>query len=159
MGLVIVLVDAFFGGYDAVPDPIGWAMVIAGLLPLRTRLESGSGLVMLAGLCLVVSAVTYPPQVSGLLEESGGWALSLPQLAFSFVLCTSLAPLAGPFETRFALLRWAFVAAAVGPVLVFGGGVEVLRSPVALLVVLANLYLVYLLFRASPQVTPEVKPG
>lgn len=159
MGLVIVLVDAFFGGYDAVPDPVGWAMVIAGLLPLRTRLDSGSGLVMLAGLCLVVSAATYPPQVSGLLDESGGWALSLPQLAFSFLLCTSLAPLAGPFEGRFALLRWAFVAAAVGPVLVFGGGVEVLRSPVALLVVAANIYLVYLLFRTSPEVTPEVKPG
>jgi hypothetical protein len=44
MGLVIVLVDAFFGGYDAVPDPVGWAMVLAGVLPLRARLDGGFGL-------------------------------------------------------------------------------------------------------------------
>ena len=104
MGLVIVLVDAFFAGYDAVPDPVGWAMVLAGLLPLRPRLEGGSGLTMVAGLCLLVSVATYPPQVSGLLDEA-------------------------------------------------------LRSPIALLVVGANIYLVYLLFRASAQVVPEVKPG
>ena len=159
MGLVIVLVDAFFAGYDAVPDPVGWAMVLAGLLPLRPRLESGSGLAMVAGLCLLVSVATYPPQVSALLDESGGWALSLPQLAFSFMLCSALAPVSGGLAGRFALLRWVFVAVAAGPVLVFGGGVEALRSPIALLVVGANIYLVYLLFRASAQVAPEVKPG
>ncbi len=152
MGLVIVLVDAFFGGYDAVPDPVGWAMVIAGLIPLRPRIESGSGLIMLAGLCLVVSVATYPPAVSGLLDESGGWALSLPQIGFSFMLCTGLAPLAERLAGRLLTLRWAFVALAAGPVLVFGGGVEALRSPIALLIVGANVYLVYLLFAASRQV-------
>jgi hypothetical protein len=152
MGLVIVLVDAFFGGYDAVPDPVGWVMVIAGLLPLRPRLESGSGLVVLAGLCLVVSVATYPPAVTALLDESGGWALSLPQIAFSYLLCTGLAPSVEQFSRRFLTLRWLFVALGAGPVLVFGGDVEVLRSPFALLGVGANLYLVYLLFRSSPHV-------
>jgi hypothetical protein len=159
MGLVIVLVDAFFGGYDAVPDPVGWGLVLAGLLPLRPRLDGGSGLVMVAGLCLVVSVATYPPQVSSLLDESGGWALSLPQLAFSFMLCTALAPVSDWLSGRCTVLRWVFVAVAAGPVLVFGGGVEVLRSPIALLVVGANIYLVYLLFQASRQMTPEAKPG
>jgi hypothetical protein len=160
MGLVIVLVDAFFGGYDAVPDPVGWGMVIAGLLPLRPRLESGSGLVMLAGLCLLVSVVTYPPAVTDLLDESGGWALSLPQIAFSFLLSTDLARLVDRLSSRFLTLRWLFLALAAGPVLVFGGDVEALRSPIALLGVGANLYLVYLLFRASPRVSgrpPESK--
>lgn len=149
MGLVIVLVDAFFGGYDGVPDPLGWAMVIAGLLPLRAVLAEGSALVTAAAICLVVSLATYPPQVADRLDESGGWALSLPQLAFSFLLCTALAAVSGWLAGRFRLLRWVFVAVAAGPVLVFGGGVEVLRSPIALLVVGANIYFVYLLFQAS----------
>jgi len=155
MGLVIVLVDAFFGGYDAVPDPVGWVLVIAGLMPLRARLDSGAGLTMVAGLCLVVSVATYPPAVTALLSDSGGWALSLPQIAFSFVLCTALAPAAGPLAGRFRGLRWAFVVLAAGPVLVFGGGVEALRSPVALLGVGANLYLVYLLFRTSSHLSDQ----
>jgi hypothetical protein len=159
MGLVIVLVDAFFGGYDAVADPVGWLLVLAGLMPLRTRLESGSGLVMLGGLCLTVSVATYPPAVADLLDESAGWALSLPQIAFSFMLCTALAPLTARLSGRLLLLRWAFVALAAGPVLVFGGGVESLRTPVGVLGVLTNLYLVYLLFRASGDVSERASSG
>ena len=41
MGLVIVVVSARFGGYDALADPVGWALVVAGLLPLRTGLPLG----------------------------------------------------------------------------------------------------------------------
>lgn len=149
MGLVIVLVDAFFGGFDGVPDPLGWAMVVAGLLPLRAVVAEGTALLTTAGICLVVSVVTYPPQVANRLDESGGWALSLPQLAFSFLLCTALAPVSGWLAGRLRLLRWVFVGVAAGPVLVFGGGIEVLRSPIALLVVGANIYFVYLLFQAS----------
>jgi hypothetical protein len=52
MGLVIVLVDAPFGGYDGVPDPLGWALVLAGLLGpngLVARAGSGPVLAWLAG--------------------------------------------------------------------------------------------------------------
>ena len=128
MGLVIVLVDAFFAGYDAVPDPVGWAMVLAGLLPLRPRLDGGSGLVDGGRACASWSRWRPTPRrCPSLLDESGGWALSLPQLAFSFMLCSALAPVSGWLAGRFALLRWVFVAVAVGPVLVFGGGVEALE--------------------------------
>ena len=154
MGLVIVLVDALFGGYDAVPDPLGWALVIAGVVPLRDRFGHGTALLATAWISLAVSSATYLPQVSGALDESGGWALSLPQLAFSFLLCTAMAPAAGWLAGRFNLLRWVFAVLAAGPVLVFGGGVEVLRDPLALVIVGANVYLVYLLFQASREVTP-----
>lgn len=157
MGLVIVLVDAFFAGYDAVPDPLGWALVIAGVLPLRDEVSGGSGLLPLAGVCLVVSLATYPPQVSGALDESGGWALSLPQLGFSFLLCAALAPVAGRLAGRLRALRWVFAALAVGPVLVFGGGAVELRAPLAFVVVGANVYFVYLLFRASREHLPSSK--
>ena len=34
MGLVIVVLRAPFGGFDALADPVGWGLVVAGLLPL-----------------------------------------------------------------------------------------------------------------------------
>lgn len=155
MGFVFVLVDASFDGYDGVPDPVGWAMVIAGLLSLRSVLDNASALLTLAGISLLAAVATYPPQVYERLDESGGWALSLPQIAFSFALCSALAPVSGRLAGRFRVLRWVFAAMAVGPVLVFGGGVEVLRDPLAFLIVGANIYLVYLLFQASSQVRAQ----
>jgi hypothetical protein len=157
MGLVIVLVDALFGGYDAVPDPLGWALVIAGVIALRTQITDGAALLPVAWICLLVSVATYPPQVSDGLDESGGWALSLPQLAFCFLLCTALAPVTGWLSGRFGFLRWVFAVLAAGPVLVFGGGADVLRDPLAFLIVGANVYLVYLLFQASRELAQASK--
>ena len=92
MGLVVVLVHAPFGGYDAVADPAGWLLVLLGLIRLRPRLAGAGGLVGVALLSLAVATATYPPQVREQLTDSGGWALSLPQLAFGYLLCTRLAP-------------------------------------------------------------------
>ena len=47
---------------------------------------------------------------------------------------------------------WAFVVVGVGPVLLYGGGVDVLLVPLALTAVAAGVYLVWLLFRASTEV-------
>jgi hypothetical protein len=149
MGLVIVLVDASFGGYDGVPDPLGWAMVLAGVAALRPSPAARGGLLVLAGLSLVVSVAVYPPPVLHRLDASGGWALSLPQLAFSFLLCGAVAAAVPRVSGRLLLLRWAFLVAVVGPVLVFGGGLDALAGPLAVLVVAATLYLIFLLFRAS----------
>lgn len=149
MGLVIVLVDALFAGYDAVPDPIGWILVIAGVLSLRAAIEGGASLVWLAAVSLLASVATYPPQVSASLDETAGWLLSLPQLAFTYALCGALVPVTGDLEGRFRVLRWLFVVAAIGPVMVLSGAAEALRDPLAFVVVAADIYLVYLLFRAS----------
>ena len=43
------------------------------------------------------------------------------------------------------------IITAVGPVLLYGGGLDVTLVPLALLSVAANVYLVYLLFRASTE--------
>jgi len=50
------------------------------------------------------------------------------------------------------VLRWFFAVAAFGPVLLYGGGLDVTLVPLALLSVAANVYLVYLLFRGSTEV-------
>lgn len=153
MGLVIVFVSARFSGYDALPDPVGWALVVAGLLPLRARVPLGGWAVALAVLAGAVAVPLVLPAVEERLTPSGQWGVSLPQILFCVVLCTSLcavADRAGDKEAaRFGLLRWAFVAVGAGPVLVYGGGVDALATPVAVLAVLANVALVYYLFKVS----------
>ena len=154
MGLVIVFVSARFGGYDALPDPVGWALVVAGLLPLRTQVPLGGWAVALAVLAGLTAVPLWLPAVDDRLAPSGQWGVSLPQTLFCIVLCTSLcavADRAGDHREaiRFGWLRWVFVAVALGPVLVYGGGVDALESPVAVLAVLANIALVYYLFKVS----------
>jgi hypothetical protein len=153
MGLVVVFLRASFGGYDALPDPVGWGLVLAGLWSVRGQMGNGPTLVGLAVASGVVSVPLVLPAVEDQLSAAGQWALSLPQTVFCVVLCSALAcPDAGRDErvrSRFGALRWVFVAVGAAPVLVYGGRVDALAGPVAVLAVLANVYLVYLLFRVS----------
>lgn len=158
MGLVVVLVDALFAGYDGVPDPLGWLLVIAGLVALRPALDVRT-LLGAAGLCLVVSVATYPPQLSDRLDDAGGFLLSLPQLVFGFLLCTAVAPAAGPLAGRFRVLRRLLVGLAVAPVVVLGGGVEALRDPLAFASVAVQVYLVYLLFASAGRIPGPAHDG
>lgn len=152
MGLVLTIADPSIGGYDAVPDVLGWVLVVMGLLGLRDRLPA-SPMVPLALTAGAVSLVLVRFDWLHGAPESTGWVLSLPQFAFSFVLSSRLAGVVGErLGRRFRGLRWAFVAAAAGPVLLFGGGVDLLLLPLAVLAVAANLYLVFLLFRAASQI-------
>jgi len=151
MGLVITLVDAIIAGYDAVPDVIGWAMVVLGLRELRDRMT----VTTLVPLSVVAGTLTnngFRPDLIEDLPESTGWLLSLPQIAVSFLLCTEVARLVGEsLSRRLLVLRWLFAVAAVGPVLLYGGGLDVTLVPLALLSVAANVSLVYLLFRGSTE--------
>lgn len=149
MGFVIVLLDAPFGGYDGLPDPLGWGLALAGLIALRGHLRGTDTLLGVAVLAGLVSLVTYLPAVGAHLDPALGWLLSLPQLAFSILTCSTLAPHGEELSGRFRALRWVFVALAVAPVVVLGGGVEVLTTPTAVAAVLADVYFVYLLFRVS----------
>ena len=153
MGLVIVFLAARFGGYDALPDPLGWGLVVAGLLPLRRRVPSGGTLTTLAVIAGVSAVPLWLPVVDERLSAAGQWGVSLPQTVFCVVWCSTLATLverAGDTEAgRLRMLRTAYLAVLVGPVLVYGGGVTALTAPVAVLAVLANVYLVYLTFKVS----------
>jgi hypothetical protein len=153
MGLVLVVVDAFFYGYDAIPDPLGWLLVVFGVLQLRDLLRGSGTLLGVAGLAAVVSLVVYPPQIGDAVTPSMGWLLSLPQLAFTFLLCRALADggtrAGDPDARRFGVLRWVFLALAALPALVFGGRVAVLAGPTLIASVLAAVYLIYLLFKVS----------
>ena len=165
MGLVIVFLSARFAGYDALADPVGWGLVVAGLLPLRRTAPLGGTALTLAVLAGLVAVPLVLPALDDRLPPSGQWGVSLPQTAFCVVLCSSLRALAGRAGAkeagRFGLLRWVFVGVALGPVLVYGGGVDALAAPVAVVAVVANVALVYYTFavsRRSWSRTPETAP-
>jgi hypothetical protein len=153
MGLVIVFLSARFAGYDALPDPLGWGLVLAGLLPVRARVPHGGTLVTLAALAGVLSVPLVLPGIDGRLTPSGQWGVGIPQTVFCLLLCTSLATQterAGePEARRLGLLRTVYAVVLVLPVLVYGGRVDVLAVPMAVLSVLANVALVYYLFKLS----------
>lgn len=147
MGLVIVLLDASYNGWDVLADPLGWALVVAGILPLTERL--GGRVALTAVLAFVTSLVVYPPEVVRAVDPSVGWALSLPHLAFVIVLCLALGEQLPDHERRFKVAAVVLGIAGVAPVLVLGADVLVLAGAVAFTAVVTQLYVVYLLFRVS----------
>lgn len=169
MGLVIVLVPANFPHdphpawqfYDALPDPVGWLLVLSGVRALRRHLD----LDLVTWLGWVAFAVSVPlwfPQVNHLLvpeyndaiEVSFQWFVSLPQTVFSLVLVRTIGRAAEeqrPRDTfvagRYGVLTWAFAALVVLPVVTYGAGIEQLEDPTLVGIGLVNVVLVYYLFR------------
>jgi hypothetical protein len=173
MGLVIVLLPAYFPAhahpewkvYDALPDPIGWVLVVAGVWALARSTDLELGLVKyLAVAALVVSVPLWFPQLNHLLvpkynpgaEVSGQWFLSLPQTLFGLALARQVGR-AGEFRAprdpyvagRFGVLTWGFAALVVLPVVAYGGGVDGLVNPTLVLVGLVNLALIFYLFMVN----------
>jgi hypothetical protein len=158
MGLVIVALQApVAGGYDVLADPVGWLLVILGTHQLPSHVPRRDTVVTLAWIAAAVSvALWFPavPEAAYDTHPSLGWALNLPQLGYAAVLCHSLATSAMASEDgrAAAWLRTAmagFVAAAVLPVLVFGGGVGSLRGTMEFVAALVLIALIYLLFTYS----------
>lgn len=158
MGLVIVALQApVAGGYDVLADPVGWLLVILGTHQLPSHLPRRDTVVTLAWVAAAVSVGLWFPAVPEAAYDthpSLGWALNLPQLGYAAVLSHSLATAAVASEDgrAAAWLRTAmagFVAAAVLPVLVFGGGVGSLRGTMELVAVLVLIALICLLFTYS----------
>jgi hypothetical protein len=169
MGLVIVLVPANFPHdphpawqfYDALPDPLGWLLVLAGLRGLRGHLDVDV-VTWLGWVAFVLSVPLWLPQVNHLLvpEYNGSidvsfqWFLFLPQTVFSLALARTIgrrAELEQPRDTfvagRYGVLTWAFAALIVLPAVAYGGGVDNLVNPTLIGIGLVNVVFVYYLFR------------
>jgi hypothetical protein len=168
MGLLIVFIPAMFeiGGepWDALPDPLGWLLVVSGVraLPRALDLELVRGL---AGVALVVSVPLWFPQFIDVLphttdggdevvEPSVQWALFVPQALFSLLLARAVSRTAAqqaPRDVyaagRFGVLTWAFTACIALPPIAYGAQVEALEDPTLYLIALVNLVFVYYLFR------------
>ena len=169
MGLVIVLIPAYFPHdphpawefYDALPDPLGWLLVISGVRGLRGHLDVD----VVSWLGWVAFAVSVPlwfPQLNHLLvpehndsiDVSFQWFLFLPQTVFSLVLARTIgrrAELQQPRDHfvagRYGVLTWAFAALIALPVIAYGGGIDGLVTPTLVGIGLVNVVFVYYLFR------------
>ena len=173
MGLVVVVVDTL-GGYDLLPDVLGWALVLWGLAGLP---GDRSGLRYSAVVAAVTSVVLYPPAVHEPLADADPslqWAASLPDLVFALLLARALLRLAQPgaqpgarlipeppgdrtLAGRMRLLVTVIGVLAVAPVLVFAAGAEDLLPAATLLVQLMWLWLIWNLFafHARPWLNAE----
>ena len=158
MGLVIVGLRAnLIGEYDALPDPLGWVLVILGVHGLPAELPRRDTVVTLAWLAGLVSVPLWFPGVSDAAfatHPSLAWALTLPQLGFAAVLCHSLAASAAEAEDHksaswLRLAMTGFVVAAVLPVIVFGAGAGSLELTADVGAAVILLALIWLLFSYS----------
>jgi hypothetical protein len=160
MGLVIVVLVARFHGYDALPDPVGWLLVLLGVRALPPAVPHRDNLLRLAGLAGAVSVVVWFPAVTDALydaDASLAWAANLPEVLFGALLCHALAATAdegamGSAGADSKAARWlrltrtGMLVVAVLPVLVFGAGLTAFETTSYVAAGLMAVLLICLLF-------------
>lgn len=150
MGLVVVVLVARFGAYDALADPVGWLLVLWGV----RRMPDPTVLLALALGALLVACAVWLPATQALLDRSDPslrWAINLPQVLFCVLLSRRLAALAGDAgDARArAWLRTTMLfnlVLAVAPVLVFAATADHLMASVYAAAGGVVLLLIVLLF-------------
>lgn len=145
LAFLIIVLRPEFGGYDGLPDAIGWLLlaIAAGQLPEdapRRGLMVGCAL-----LAVVPAAVMFRTSVNEAvrdLDPALAWAIGLPGVAFSILFCLGISWLAR--EDRMASVLWKYlafgwVASAILPIVVEGGGLHSLDDVYASVITLAQL--------------------
>ena len=156
MGLVVVAVNAFLGGYDALPDPVGWLLVVLGVRRLPPTVPHRGALLGAATAAGAVSVPLWLPAVDRQLaaaDASLSWAASLPQVGCTVLLCHVLAAAARDADPGSAralrLTRDLLVVVGLLPVLVLGAGLDVLAVPTQAAATVGLAVLLWLLFSRS----------
>ncbi|GAA1124972.1 hypothetical protein [Nocardioides aquiterrae] len=162
MGFVIIAISARSHGYDLLPDPVGWLLVLQGLGALPDPLPHRPTLRTLGFVALLMSIVLWFPALADGLEntdESLLWAANLPQLAFVALLCRALAELADGSAARWLTTASTLtVVAALLPVVVLGAGASGLLAVMVVGSAAVLVLVIVLLFRyaARPWAGPQV---
>lgn len=137
--------------YDLLADPVGWGLVLWGVVPLARTDRRASAARWAAVLAGIVSVPLWVPQLRHLLDAPSQWAASLPQLGFALLLVRFVAAVAEEHDDarvvrRFRLLATGLVVVALLPVVVLGGGMTSLAPVTALLALVVDVALVWALF-------------
>lgn len=165
MGLVIVFLDIPPDGYDWIADPVGWCLVLLGLAALENRVPNRRGLVVTAWACLAFSVVSWPAGSPATLTPVLGWLFSLPTLAWCFLISDAVSDaVEGRLRWVMLALRNAFLVVAPLPGLVYLADQDWLSTPAEVLILVANVTLIFALGSASGRpglVDPEAEepPG
>ncbi|MBF4163912.1 hypothetical protein [Nocardioides acrostichi] len=154
LGLAVITLVAPAHGYDLLPDPVGWVLVLVGLRRLPASDAVRRTLLTTALIALVVAGIVWIPSVHARVDgadPSISWALSLPQLAVLALLGRHLRAVSGEAGDRRASAWWAtltslVVAAALLPVVVLGAGVGRLTTVTAAVAALSLLGTILLCF-------------
>lgn len=165
-GLGLVLLDVFVGGWDLVPDPVGWVLAVLATrqLPVPTRgTLTGIALVALVAACLL-----WVPSVAEAVDRlhvSVGWAAGLPQVAYLTLLCHALSRRArstGDTPAGSWLLWLAGGNALLGlvPALVWGPGLLAAAAAVLLaaLVIALTTILMLAAYSSRPWALADAGP-
>lgn len=157
MGLVIVILRAPFAGWDALADPVGWAMVLWGLGSLGV----GSRLRVAAWLALAASVVVYPPMLLDRMDDPTKWWLSQPQVVFAVLLCYAVPDLVGGVRRRsFQTVATLLLLGDAGVLVSLGANVASLAGTATLLTYVGYFWLIWMLFAVSrKRDKPEVTSG
>ncbi len=145
LGLLLVVLRVDAGGYDATPDPLGWALVLLAVVRLPRDLPHRTVVLVLVVLAALTSLALVVPGVSadlGAADPALAWAVSLPALAATGMLLhalTAAARAAGDLAAAGWLgsLRTLTATVALLPAVVLGAGVAALAGPTAGLAQLA----------------------
>ena len=158
MGYVIIALFARQGGYDLLPDPLGWVLVLLGVRRLPDPIDRAT-LSYVGALALLVSVPLWFPDVLDAIareDASLAWAANLPALGFAALLFRQLsrAAQAAGAPTAQMVLQGLFtltLVVALLPVLVFGGDLTVLEDLAVGTEQVLNLAAVAVLFGYSGQ--------
>lgn len=148
--------------YDALPPPLGWLLVISGILRLRRDTELDLRTTRAAAfLALAVSVPMWFPQLNHYVvpqynpgvSQSWQWFVALPSWIFGFCLSKTIGEAAIAREPRergiagwFGILRWGFVAAAVMPAVVYGAGLKHFDTTMHLIIGMVEVALIIAMF-------------
>jgi hypothetical protein len=150
LGLVMVVIDLRFNGFDFVPDPAGWVIVAMALAALTQR----DGLFGLAAAAAALSCLLSLPDLVNPTTDTGlGLAQAVALEAVIFATCTGVMAVL-PGRARIGnLIRWSSLIVAIlvtGIGLAFGdenGGEPALAVVgVPLILVGVGIYIWFLVF-------------
>lgn len=170
LGLLLVVVPADFPAhphpvwnyYDALPPPIGWALVLSGVLRLAAASELDLRTTRAAA--IVAFALSVPmwfpqinhyvvPQYNPGVSQSWQWLVALPSWVFGYFFSRAIGEAAArrqPPERGvagwFGVLRWGFVASAVLPAVVYGANVKNADNGMHLVIGMVEISLIVAMF-------------
>lgn len=170
LGLIVVVIPADFPAhphpvwnyYDALPPPLGWLLVLSGLLRLMKATDLDLRLARAAAIvALIVSIPMWFPQLNHYLipqynpgvSQSWQWFVALPSWVFGYFFSQAMSEAAVARTPRergiagwFGVLRWGFVAAAVLPAVVYGADVKGADHTMKLVIGLVEIFLIVAMF-------------